>query len=91
MRSIESKHHHNDLRTSVCPVVNSYKWRPKRTSGRHVLAGQLRYSPRIDARSVAHKINISALEISPDQLYAQLVANICTLLSLCQQSFYSGL
>jgi hypothetical protein len=72
------------LRTSVCPVVNSYKVGKKRTSGRHVLAGQLRCDPKIDPRSVAHKINISALDISPDQLYAQLVSNICLLLSLCQ-------
>jgi hypothetical protein len=56
----------------------------KRTFGRQVLAKELRRGPKIDVHSVAHKINISALDISPDQLYAQLVSNICSLLSLCQ-------
>jgi hypothetical protein len=39
---------------------------------------------QVDPRSVAHKINISALDISPGQSYAQLVSNIYSLLSLCQ-------
>jgi hypothetical protein len=56
-----------------------------------VFAGPLRCSPTIEPRLDAHKINISALDISPDQLYAQLVSNICSLLPLCQQSFYRGL
>lgn len=43
------------------------------TSVRHALAGQLRCGPRIGAFSVAHKINISALDIGPDQLHAQFV------------------
>ena len=79
------------LGRSVCPVVNSYEWRPKRTSRCHVLAGQLRCGPWIDARSAAHRINISALDISPPQLYAQLVSNIpystCTQALLASRMF----
>ena len=56
----------------------------KRMFGGHARAGQLRRGPKIDPHSVARKINISALDISPDQLYAQLVSNICSVLSLCQ-------
>jgi hypothetical protein len=49
------------LRTSVCPVVNNHRVGQKRTSGRHVLARQLRCGLKIGPRLVAHKINISAL------------------------------
>ena len=70
------------LRTGVCPVVDNCGVRQKRTFGRHVLAEQSRCGPKSDGYSVACKINISALGISPDQLYAQLVSNICSLLSL---------
>jgi hypothetical protein len=58
------------LRTSVCPVVDSYKVGRKQASGRHVLAGRLCCGPKIDPRSVARKINVSALDIRLDQLYA---------------------
>ena len=60
------------LRTSVCPVVNNHRLGQKRTSGRHVLGGQLHCGPKIDPRLVANKINLSALDISPGQLTCSL-------------------
>lgn len=54
----------------------------KRTFGRHILAERSPWGPNSDECSVACKVNISALGISPDQLYAQLVSDISSLLSL---------
>jgi hypothetical protein len=82
--SIESNHDNNDTQDHCLPGCAQLESGQKRTLGRQVLAKELRRGPKIDVRSVARKINISALDISPGQLYAQLVSNICSLLSLCQ-------
>ena len=42
--------------------------------------------PEIKPRSVAREINVSPLDIGADQFYAELVTNICSLLSLVPTS-----
>jgi hypothetical protein len=82
--SIETKHDIDDSRDG-CLSSCGQLWSEAKTSVRTQCSGwAVANGPKIDGRSVAHKINISALDIGPGQLYAQLVSNISSLLALYQ-------
>ena len=74
IHSIESKHDNDDTQDECLSSCEQLlRLGQIRTSGRHVLGGQLPCGLKIGPRIVAHKINISALDISPGQLYVQLL------------------
>jgi hypothetical protein len=83
MGGTESQHHHNDSRDECLSRRRHYWVGRKRIFGDHTRAAVAAVL-KIDLHSVALKINISTLDISADQLYAQPVSDIYSFLSLCQ-------
>src|SRR3984893_2831382 len=84
MGSVETKHDIKDSQYGCLSSCGQLRSNAKTNVWTPCSGWSAANDPKIDGHSVARKINVSALGIGPDQLYPQLVSNICALLSFGQ-------